>query len=207
MRGVGRLPGVLAVGLDRREDVARFQRDDEIAVPLGLGDLDVAQGALDHGRRTGVAVLLDQLAFQAAGVDADAHRQSLFFGFADDLAVAIVAADVARVDADLVDGMIQCGQGHFVVEVDVADERNVDAPFDLAEHTRVFGSWHRDAHQFTAGLFQSEDLSHGGFQIVCLRRGHRLHNNRIVAADAQRTNADLTSFMALHGQAPGVGGR
>ena len=40
------------------------------------------------------------------------------------LAIAVVAADVAGVDADLVDRMIEGGQGHLVIEVDVADERD-----------------------------------------------------------------------------------
>src|SRR5689334_217630 len=106
-------------------------------VAFGLGDLDITESALHHGRRTGKAMLLDQLALQAARIDADAHRQSLRLRLADDLPVPIVAADVAGIDADLVDRVIESGQGHLVIEVDVANQRNVDPATDFPKHSRV----------------------------------------------------------------------
>src|SRR5207302_7518173 len=138
---------------------------DEVVVALRLGDLDVAEGALDHRRRAGVAVLLDQLALQATGVDADAHGQALVLGLADDLAVAVVAADVAGVDADLVDGVVHRRQGHLVVEVDVADERNLDLPPDLAQHGGVFGLGHGDADDLAAGFFEAADFGEDGVEL------------------------------------------
>ena len=45
--------------------------------------------------------------------------QALVLGLANDLAKAIVAADVAGIDANLVDRMIESGQGHLVIEVDI----------------------------------------------------------------------------------------
>ena len=58
------------------------------------------------------------------GPRADPHRDALVLGLAEHLAEAVHAADVAGVDADLVDRMVEGGQGHLVVEVDVADERD-----------------------------------------------------------------------------------
>ena len=102
-------------------------------IAFRLGDLDIADRTFDHGRRARKAVLFDEFAFQAAGVDADAHRQALVLGLANDLAKSIVAADVAGVDADFVDGMIERRQGHLVVEVNIANQRNTDLFADLRQ--------------------------------------------------------------------------
>src|SRR5262245_56940998 len=132
VRRVIALLGVQAVRFDAGEHIAGFERNDDVAIAFRLGDLDVAQCAFDHGRRAREARLFDQLAFEAAGVDADPHRHTLGLGLANDLAIAVVAADVARIDANLVDGMIERGQRHLVIEVDVADQRHVNAALDLA---------------------------------------------------------------------------
>jgi len=75
------LPGIKPVRFDRGDDVGRLERDDEIVVADRFGDLDVAQGTVHHGGRTGEAVLHGEFAFQAAGVDADAHWDAFVLGF------------------------------------------------------------------------------------------------------------------------------
>src|SRR5262249_14686438 len=77
VRRIVRLLRIEPIRFDGGDDVARLQRDDQVVIALTLSDLDVTQGALHHRGRTREAVLLDQLAFQAAGVDADAHRHAL----------------------------------------------------------------------------------------------------------------------------------
>ena len=98
------LRGVLGVALDGRRHVAGLQRDDDLAIAQPLGHLDVPQGALDHRLGAGEAVLVDQVFLEAARVDADPHRDALVAGLADDLLEPLLAADVAGVDPDLVDG-------------------------------------------------------------------------------------------------------
>ena len=105
------------------------------------------------------------------------------------------AADVAGVDADLVDGMVERGQGHLVVEVDVADERELDALLDLAKHRGVLRLGHGDADELAAGLFQAVDLRDGGLDVVGVGRGHRLHPDRVVAADDDVADGDLAGLV------------
>src|SRR5262249_30589047 len=135
--------------------------------------------------------------FQAAGVDADAHRQPLRLGLADDLAVAVVAADVAGVDADLVNRVVQRGQGHLVVEMDVADQRDADAALDLAQDGGVLRLWHGDAADLRAGLLQAVDLVHRRLDVAGVRRRHRLHPDRVAAADNLVADAHLARLVPL----------
>ena len=53
-------------------------------------------------------------------------------------------------------GMVEGGQGHLVVEMDVADERHVDALLDLAEDGGVLRLGHGDADDLAAGLLQAD---------------------------------------------------
>ena len=197
MRRVVRLPGIEPIRLDRGDHVARLERHDHVVISLGLGDLDVAQGAFHHCGRAREAVFLNELALQAAGIDADAHRDAPVLGLADDLAIAVVAADITRVDANLVDGMIEGGQRHLIIKMDVADERQVNALFDLAEHGGVLRLGHGDADDLAAGCFHALDFGDGGLDVVGIGRGHRLDPDRIVAADDLVADANLTGLMPL----------
>src|SRR5262249_44434649 len=166
MRGIIGLLGIEPVRLHDSHDVARLERHDEVVIALRLGDLDVADSAIDHGRRAGKAILLGHLAFQAPRVDADAHGDALGLRLANDLAIAVVAANVAGIDADLVDGMVERGQRHLVIEVDIANERELDPPLDLAEDGRILRLGHRDANDLAAGHFQAVNLGQHGLDVV-----------------------------------------
>ena len=184
-----------AIGFHCGRHVARFQRHDHVVVAFRLGDFDVANGAFDHRGRAGESVLLDQFALQAAGVDADAHRHAALFRLADHLAEAVVAADIAGIDANFVDRMIEGRQRHLVIEMDVADERDADLLADLGQGGGVFRLGHGDADQFAAGLFEALDLCHGRRDVEGVGRRHRLDANRIVAADGQVADHDLARLM------------
>jgi hypothetical protein len=190
------LLGVKPIRFNDGEDIARFQRDDQFVVAFVLGDFDVAQGAIDHRGGAGEAVLHGEFAFEAAGVDADAHRNALVLRLAHNLAKAVHAANVARVQANLVDRMIEGGQGHLVIEMDIDDQRQLDAPLDLAQHRSILRLRHRDAHQLAAGLFEAMDLGDGRFDVVSIWGRHRLNDDRIVAADNEIADLDFARFMA-----------
>ncbi len=91
--------------------------------------------------------------------------------------------------------MIEGGQGHLVVEMDVADERNVDALLDLAEHGGVLRLGHGDADHLAAGLFQAMDLGDRRLDVVGVGRGHRLHPDGVVAADDQLADLHLARLV------------
>ena len=199
VRRIVRLLGVEPVCFDDGGDIRRLQRHDEIVIADGFSDLDVAKGAVDHGGRAGEPVLHGEFAFEGAGIDADPHRDALVLRLPEDLLEAIHAADVARVDADLVDRMIEGGEGHLVVEMDVADERYLDPPPDLAENRGVFRLRHRDANQLAAGLLEPMDLGDGGLELMRIGRGHRLDDDRIVAADGHAADDDDAGLVTLEG--------
>src|SRR5437879_2266356 len=126
-----RLLGVETIGFYCRYHVARLERNDHVMIALRFGDLDVTESAFNHGGWARETVLLDQLALQTAGVDADPHGNAFILGFADDLTVTIVTADIARINADLIDRVIEGRQRHLVIEMNVANERDMDAFLDF----------------------------------------------------------------------------
>src|SRR5262245_13756370 len=130
VRRIIRLLRIKPIRFDDRHHVARFQRHDNVMVTFALGNLEVAQGTINHGRRARVAILHGHFALQAAGIHADAHGYALRLALANYLPVAVVAADVSRVDANLVNGVLKRCQRHLVIEMNIANERHSDAPLD-----------------------------------------------------------------------------
>ena len=136
--GIVALRRVLGVTLHGRRHVAGLQADDHQLVAQRLGRLDVPQGALDHRLGAREAVLVDQVFLETARVDADPHRHACVARLADDLLEPLLAADIARVDPDLVHGppargsaRFQAGEGHAIVVMDVGDQRDRDPVADV----------------------------------------------------------------------------
>ena len=75
-RRVDRL-GQLLIGGDGEEDVGRLHADLELVEVVVLQDADVVERALDHRLRAGLAVFLEQVLLEAAGVHADADRAAV----------------------------------------------------------------------------------------------------------------------------------
>ena len=73
----------------------------------------------------------------------------------------------------------------------------LDALLDLAEHGGVLRLGHGDADELAAGLFQAVDLGDGRLDVVRVGRGHRLHPDRVVAADDQVADPDLAGLVPL----------
>src|SRR6516165_2747855 len=81
--------------------------------------------------------------------------------------------------------------------MDVADERNLDPALDLAQDRGVFRLWHGDADDLAARLFEPMNLSENGLEIMRIGRGHRLHPDRVVAADDFIADPHFARFMPL----------
>ena len=62
---------------------------------------------------------------------------------------------------------------------------------DLAQHRGVFRLGHGDAHHLAARFLEPMNLGDGRVDVVGIGRGHRLHDDRVVAADDEI--ADPTS--------------
>jgi hypothetical protein len=191
-------------------------QDDMIATePDRLGTPGAFQGRDDQGlaghlarvsglAETGVVVhhTCQELAVQAAPVDADAHRPVVADGgfyHGRELAVALVLeTDVAGVDAVFRQalGTVRiAGEQEVAVVMKIADQRDPAArgieqladPTDLA---RRFLGVDRDAHQLRARRRQGLHLAHGSQGVGRVGVGHRLHHDGVAAPDGDRAHLD-----------------
>ena len=117
--------GELLVGGDGEEHVARFDRDLIVAKAVVLEDPDMVERAFDQRLGAGLAIFLEQVLFEAAGIDADADRAAIGPRRGDDFLDPLFRADVAGIDPQAG----RAGVGRFeralVVEMDVGDDRDV----------------------------------------------------------------------------------
>jgi hypothetical protein len=142
--------GVLAerlVGLYHLGDVAGLEGDLEVEEPHLFGDLDLVQGAGDE--RLGLGQVQESL-LDRAGVDPDPHGDACFLALLDHCPEAVIAADVARVDAHAGGPGVRSPERHAVVEVDVRYQGHGRAPDDFFEAFEGLGAVDRDAHEVGA---------------------------------------------------------
>src|SRR5829696_2221885 len=153
----------LLVRLDHLGDVARLQGDLEVEEAHLLGDLDLVKRARNERLvfRKVPEPLLD-----GPRIDPDAHGGSGLLALLDDLAVAVVAPDVAGVDADARRACVGRAECHTVVEVDVGDQGHGRTPDDLPEAFERLRAVHGDAHEVSSGRVQVVDLLHRRLDVV-----------------------------------------
>ena len=72
--------GELLIGGDREEQVGRLHRDLVFVEIVVLQQLDMIERALDQRLGAGLAIFLEQVLLEAAGVDADADRAAVGLG-------------------------------------------------------------------------------------------------------------------------------
>ena len=89
----------------------------------------------------------------------------------------------------------------------VTDQRDVDAGAgqtvaDGRDRRRGFGAIYRNAHQLGAGFGQRFDLRDRGCDVGGVGVGHRLHDHRRVATDADGANLRAESGAAWKAHRP-----
>src|SRR5690606_31059760 len=189
--------GQLVVGGDRQERVGRLHRNLELVEVVVLQDAGVVERALDHRVGTGLAVLLQQVALQGAGVDADAHRAAVVPGGLDHLAHPVGAADVARIDAQAGGAGLGCLDPAAVVEVNVGHQRDLRLAGDGAEGRSGVLVRTGDPDDVGPRLLQPTDLVDRRRGVGRGGVGHRLDRDRRVAADGDVSDHDLAALAAL----------
>ncbi len=98
----------------------------------------MVERAFDHRLGAGLAVFLQQVALERAGIDADAHRAAVVLGRLDDFAHAVGRADIAGIDAQAGGAALGRLDRPLIVEMDVGDDRHRDLPHDLLAARRRF---------------------------------------------------------------------
>jgi hypothetical protein len=86
------------VGRNRHEDVRGLHGDLEVQKIVVLEDLDVIEARFDHRVGTGLAILVQQVLFEAPGIHPDPDRAIMVAGGLDDLLHPLLVADIAGVD-------------------------------------------------------------------------------------------------------------
>ena len=189
------LRGKLLVGGDHDDRVVVLDADLDVAEAVLLEQRRLPQRGLDQRLGRGLAVLLHEPLVQRAGVDADADRDAgVARGLGDLLDPAVELLDVAGVDAHGGASGIDRGEDVLRLEVDVGDHRDLAVLGDLGQRVGVLLPRAGDPDDVAAGRGQLGDLLQRGVDVVGLGGAHRLHRDRVVAADADVADHELTGL-------------
>ena len=102
-----------------------------------------------------------------------------------------MAADVAGIDADLVDAFFGAAQGQLIVEVNISHQRNMDGLPDGTDGGSGLHIRHSHTDDLTSGRFQRMDLGHGGSHVGRIGIAHGLNGHRGAAAHGHAAHTDL----------------
>ncbi len=125
-----------------------------------LENLGVAERGLDHRLGARLAIALQELALQRAGIDADPHRAAMVLGRLDDFAHPVGAADIAGIDPEAGGAGLGGFDAALIVEVDVGDDRHLDLFHDLLQRRGRILVRAGDPHDVGASRFGGLYLGH-----------------------------------------------
>ena len=92
---------------------------------------------------------------------------------------------------------VETGQRHPVVVVNIGDQRDLDPVADQLGRLDVFFLGHGHADDLAARLFQSQDLRQRLLDVEGVGRRHRLHPDRVFAADDVITDTHFPRLVPL----------
>jgi hypothetical protein len=171
----------------------------------------VLEGALHHGRDAvelggiGAAELLLQLGVDRAAVHPDPESEVVLrghFGDEGDFVAGrllfLVVVEVARVVTDLVDVRRDL-RGEPIVLLEVDDKvRLGDASPDLRQRLDVLHAVDGDPDEAGPCFVEHPNLGDGRLHVLRAGGGHRLHDDRVAAADDDAAGTNGTAGSALH---------
>ena len=173
----------LAVGLHHAGHIGVLDGNDDVVEIEFFQQAHMVQCALHHGFRGGGAIFGKDMLFQTAAVHADADGNVLLLAGIHHRLHPVVVANVAGVDADLVHTHVRAGQSRLVVKVDVCHDGDVHRIFDGFDALCICRAGAGHPQDLAAGSFAPFCLSHIALNILHWHIEHRLHRNRILAAD------------------------
>ena len=190
-----------ALGIEVRSD-----RQDLIE-PLRLADPQKLHRRDDHALRR-IAPAVENALRERPVIDTDAQCDAPLAALGDQrLQLAVIRTVIARIDAHLVD-ILRGNGGHLGQEVDVGHDGRIEALVaqtadDAGKVLALAPPLCRKAHDLSPGAVDPFDLRHAGFGIVGVGVGHRLHGDRVPAADHDPPDAHLatraaTVFRKIH---------
>ena len=168
-----------------------------------LEQLDMVERRLDQRVGAWLAIFLEQVALQAAAIDADADRAAVRLGGAHHFGDALARPDIAGVDPQASRAGVRRLQRALVVKMDVGDDRHAGGADDLAERGGALDVGAAHADDVGAGVLAAADLVDRRARVAGRRVGHRLDGDRRVAADGDGADHDLAA-RAADDVAPGT---
>ena len=188
----------LAVGLHHAGHVGVFDGDDDVVEIELLQQTDMVQRALHHGFGDGGTVLGEDVLFQTAAVDADADGDILLLARLNHGLHAVVIADVAGVDADLIHAHISARQRGLVIEVDIRHDGDVHRVLDGLDALGVRCAGAGYTQDLAARRLAPLGLCHIALDVLHRDIQHGLHRDGVVAADGHVADFYF-SFQLPHG--------
>ena len=135
-----------------------------------------------------------QVLLERAGVHADAQRDAAVARRLHHRPHAVLAPDVAGINAQAIDAEFGHAQRDLVVEMNIGHERHGDLLFDLPKGLGGIHGRHGYAHDVGAGLDQTPDLRHRRRHVGGLGVGHALDTDGRAVADGHLTHLESAAF-------------
>ena len=133
---------------------------------------------------------------ERTAVHANANRHLTVACFFGDGLNVLRFADVARVESQPMYAGLERSKSHFVLVVDVGDDRNRRTRHDLCETLGGLDLVAGATNDVAAGSRKCVDLLQRAFDVGGLRDGHGLHADGCVAPDGNFADVNLTGLFA-----------
>ena len=184
--------------LHTHQNIGGLDADHHLMIVKFFNHTHLIQRTLHNSFRSYTAVLLYQIFLKRTAVYADTNRNVSLPCSVHNRLHLIRAADIPGIDANLVRAVFHGSDGHFVVKMNVRDQRNMDLFLDLGKRLRSLRGWNRTANDLTPRLLKRKDLLYRCLDILCLRICHRLNQNRIPSSDFSVSDLNHSCMISVH---------
>ena len=185
------------IGGSGKKHVGCLAADLELVEIVVLKDLDVIQPAFDHRVGARLAIFLQQVLLKRSRVHTDPDRAAVILGRLDHLADPLLGTDIAGIDAKTGRACLGGFDGAFVVEMDIRHDRNRAFAHDLAQRSGRVLVGRRDPNDIGPRLRRRQNLRDRGLNVGRVGIGHRLHADRRIAPNGNRTDVNLAGRAAV----------
>ena len=172
--------------------IGRFDADDQIVIAHIFDHMHFIQGTLHDPFCRHAAVFFHQVFFQRTTVYTDTNRNVSLFCRINHCLYTLSAANVARIDTDLVRAIFDRCDRQFMIKMNICNKWYRNLLFNLLQCPRSFLRRNCTSYNIASCRGQSLDLCHGSLHIFCFCICHRLDQDRISASD--HPAADLHRF-------------
>ena len=185
------------VGGNRQAHVRRLHGQHNVLEADFLQHPRVIQRAFHQPLGARLPVLRQNILLNRPGVHTDANRDVVRLCRRRQFPNVRFAADIAGIDAQLVDAVFRRGNGKAVVEMDIRHQRHGRAVHQRADGAGAILVVHADAHDVAARFRQGANLPKRRLCVARVGVRHGLHPDRVVSAQRQVADANHSRFVHI----------